>query len=415
MGTDGLAPFWCASKPECWPKPPKLLSFSMLAELEECPHRWALRSAEYPNVWDRRGYPDFPHTATIVGAIVHRVLELVAKTLSLDGVASIEDDHAIMSIKRLGGYSKMIQSCIDDALVGLEGNPRIQLHIDRISRELQSHIPQMRSRVQSLVARLQLCRAKGKRVSAQSGRDCRRALGDGSFVEVSLSSVTLGYRGVADLITIRNGLIEIRDYKTGAPKPKDEQQIRLYALLWARDDLLNPTGRLASKLTLSYISHDTEVIAPGARELEALEGEYRSRSEQVLKEAQAKTPEARPSFENCEYCSVKHLCEEYWSHAPNGDESRSSSGGSFGDLQLVLLGAHGPSSWDAKVTISPGLRPGSNVLLRLSRWYPSLNEGQVLRALGVHISQSEPDGAEKAHHPIVATMGKFSELFLTCP
>lgn len=48
---------WRVVTPATWPAPPAVMSVSTYAEIEECPRRWALSSAEYPELWGGRGYP----------------------------------------------------------------------------------------------------------------------------------------------------------------------------------------------------------------------------------------------------------------------------------------------------------------------------------------------------------------------
>ncbi len=43
-----------------WPDLPRAWSYSSLKEAEECPRRWMLRRASYPQIWARQGYPPRP-------------------------------------------------------------------------------------------------------------------------------------------------------------------------------------------------------------------------------------------------------------------------------------------------------------------------------------------------------------------
>ena len=55
---------WQISNPAEWPKAPKWMSFSTLYELEACPRRWSLNTAEYPTICDQQRYPNLPRLHT---------------------------------------------------------------------------------------------------------------------------------------------------------------------------------------------------------------------------------------------------------------------------------------------------------------------------------------------------------------
>lgn len=45
--------------------PPSIWSYSSLKEVETCPMRYSLSRADYPGLWDQRGYPRLPNPAAI--------------------------------------------------------------------------------------------------------------------------------------------------------------------------------------------------------------------------------------------------------------------------------------------------------------------------------------------------------------
>ncbi|TKB75427.1 MAG: PD-(D/E)XK nuclease family protein, partial [Nitrospira sp.] len=218
--------------------------------------------------------------------------------------------------------------------------------------------------------------------------------------------------GIADLLTLSVTCCEIRDFKTGVPKQEHEFQLRTYALLWAQDKDLNPSGRFADKLILSYEEGDVEVPAPIPHELISLEDELKERTSAALADIQTDPPEARPSPENCGYCPVRHLCEEYWQwHASQGAD-RESPKGQFADLQIKLADRHGPSSWDGVVESSPDLKACGPILLRTANLRLDLHPGQRLRLLNVHISMPDEESIEDSHPYILTIMGATSEAFV---
>ena len=62
---------WRVVTPATWPAPPAEMSVSTYAEIEECPRRWALSSAEYPELWGGRGYPPKLQVAALAGIKTH--------------------------------------------------------------------------------------------------------------------------------------------------------------------------------------------------------------------------------------------------------------------------------------------------------------------------------------------------------
>lgn len=405
---------WRVSAPPVWPEAPSWMSFSTLSELEACPRRWALGAAEYPHVWERRGYPHAPQSAALEGTVVHLALERITHALTERRYSSSLDESAVSTLKVLGGYTAIIIDCLGRALRPYEGNPRAAPILERTRRRLTARIPEFRSRVQRLLSRIHpesLAVVPSGTTIDREG-ESRHSLSHGSHTEVELQVPALGWHGIADLLTLSTASCEIRDFKTGTAKQEYEFQLRTYALLWARDCDLNPSGRLADKLVLSYEEGDVEVPTPETNALRSLEDEIRKRTAAALISLRSDPPKAQPNPENCAYCTVRHLCEEYWQcHTPHevGGESREDQ---FADLQIKLSARHGPTSWDGIVESSSALRAGRPVLLRTSNLQFDLHPGQRIRLLNVYVSMPKEESAEERLSPVLATMGKNSEVFL---
>ena len=67
---------WRVVTPTTWPAPPAEMSVSTHAEIDECPRRWALSAADYPDLWSGRGYPQKLQVAALAGSVVHLALEV---------------------------------------------------------------------------------------------------------------------------------------------------------------------------------------------------------------------------------------------------------------------------------------------------------------------------------------------------
>lgn len=406
---------WHISLPAKWPSEPPWMSFSTLSDLEACPRRWALSMAHYPEIWGQRGYPRVPQPATIEGTIVHLALQTITSALVEGGCTSSSDERAIATLRGLGGYTAIIGRCIERALEPYTGNPRASPTIVGLRSRVTARTPELRLQVQRLLSRLcpvpsiDEAGGPGPRLAGKA----RRPLGDGSHTEVELRAPRLSWRGVADLLTLSTTRCEIRDFKTGTRKQEHEAQLRVYALLWARDLELNPLRRLASRLVLSYHDGDVDCAAPGETELASLEKELVGRTEAAISSLRRDPPVARPSADNCSYCPVRQLCAEYWAeefrqgaNAPSLDEPQ------FIDCQAKVLARHGPSSWDCAVEACSSISPGQEFLVRITSAYPGLRPGQQVRLLNVRACNTDQELVGAKRGPVVATVLASSEVFL---
>src|SRR5215470_12895945 len=93
------APFWTTVAPSAWPAPPKEMTVSALSEIEACPRRWALASAEYHDLWAGRGYPPKPALSSLAGSVVHFAIETITKAFVQAGCASVQDACAVQAMQ----------------------------------------------------------------------------------------------------------------------------------------------------------------------------------------------------------------------------------------------------------------------------------------------------------------------------
>jgi len=415
MMSDSIPPIWYVRPPVDWPVPPNLMSFSALKEIEACPRRWALRSADYPNIWNRRGYPDLPHPAALEGQVVHLSLEAITKALVREKCSSFLDPKAVDVLKELGGLSNVIIEHIDLILEKLADNPRISEWLPSVRRNLLAQVGVFRPRIQNVLSRLNFEHRQRHSDSTESDRsdrgDSSRApIFRGSYAEIDLKAEELGWRGIADLLTIRDDLCEIRDFKTGEPNQEHRFQLEIYAVLWWRDQTRNPSSRPADRLVVSYEAEDVEVPAPGTERLNSVENELRTRTESAFQRLQIDPPDAHPSDENCSFCNVRQLCDEYWQWIDTIEPDDSSSW--FADLQIELVDCHGVTSWNGVVESCKGLEAGERILLRITDLPFDLSTGHNLRILNVHITAAVSDSGNEDPSPPVVTMAKSSEVFV---
>lgn len=445
---------WAVGLPHAWPEPPRVMSYSVLREIEICPLRWSLRRAAYPTIWDQQGYPMAAPLATIEGQVVHETLERIVVEASEQGTkSSIVDVPAgrlprsvlsepgadvIGTLRRLGGITAVLESVLKRIAVTWVTNPRLAPRVREWKSELQRRLPVLRQRVQGMLADggvAQAFEAKGsparrERMHAPGEGGRTRALGPGVYAEVPLNNRELGWFGKADLLAVtvdtgRGGSAptpecEITDFKTGVPREDHKLQLRIYALLFARDKALNPKGWQATRLKLVYPDHTLGVEPPATDEdLERLAAELSARTEEARKEISVQPPRGRPAVEACEWCDVKHMCDAYWSaEAPEVQRERMAQQVPT-NLEVSVLSQRSPASWSAQVTAVSALgsevKAGSHILIR-SR--PSdmhlgalLRAGRRVRILG---GQALPP-SEESNGAVVISLGRSSEVFVVGP
>lgn len=322
-----------------WPAPPRWFSYSSFREAEECPRRWALSRATYPAVWDKTGYPERPNLAAVIGDVVHAALEEIVRALSRAGLDSGASAGAVSVLRSIGGYSGVVERAIAAPVSKLEENPRMTSRLDSFVRELRSHLPEMRQRTQAALSRTRLV---PRSIDSPLDGGGSGVLGDGSYPEFDVVSDSLGWAGRLDLLTIDRHDVHIVDYKTGAPSEHHADQLRTYALLWFRRDGARSEPSIATKLTLSYPSHDVDVPAPPEDELLDLGRDLVARSNAVRQQLEGQRA-ARPSPENCTFCSVRHLCDMYWRNIPTAAEGPT-------DAEFTVTARNGPRSFRTRLS-----------------------------------------------------------------
>lgn len=393
---------WTVISPTTWPDPPAEMSVSTYTEIEECPRRWALSAAEYPDLWSGRGYPPRLQVAALAGSVVHLALEIITKRLTRAGAPSQDHPLATQVLKDLGGYTTVVQGCVEHLLKRFADNPRARPLMEHAQRTLQGQVPALRTRVQAMLARLHLAGGAAASPPTTASTPRRLSLTNGMYPEVELRAKCIGWKGKVDLLVLADDACEITDFKTGATDEAHKFQVRVYAVLWRLDDELNSSGRFVNRLVLAYESHDVDVPPPSAQEVDELGQELLERRRGAETALAARPPAARPSAEKCRFCSVRHLCDAYWA----GTGQAVSDDGRFGDVELKLVGRHGPTSWDAVVVRARDLPARSPALLRLQLPI-EFKVGTRVRVLDGGLARDPEDTAA----PLIVTLGAFSETY----
>jgi hypothetical protein len=294
---------------------------------------------------------------------------------------------------------------IRETIAEWQSNPRLQPRAKDLTLDLQRLAPTLRPRVQHFLSLVDLTRVRAAGSPSGSAKrgdhdeeDLGQPLVPGVHPEVPLINEELGWYGKADLLTVSvegdADSIEIVDFKTGSPKPDHVLQLRIYALLWAREKQRNPMGRLARKLTVIYGDGSVDVPAStmGA-ELNQLADELADRTLRARAAIQQRPPEARPSREACEWCDVRHMCPAYWTLAARATVSPPEGPlpHQF-DVGVRIVQRQGAWSWNAHVEEVGALSDvsvGARLLLRVRphdmHFASIMRPGAKLRILAAHL------------------------------
>jgi hypothetical protein len=382
------------------------MTVTTLAEIEACPRRWSLGTAQYPDLWSGRGYPPRVQQSALAGIVVHLTLEAITSELVRAGCLSVQDPIAPKVLKNLGGYTKVVNDRIDRVLERLANSPRATRILEFAARALRAQVPELRARTQTMLCRVRLPQSVRSQIDSRTSK-ARRPITQGAFPEIELRAAQIGWKGKADLVVLSPSTCEIIDFKTGEPDEAHRFQLQIYALLWSRDEELNPSRRLADRLISIYGDASVEIAAPTAAQLDDLEREIVARQHAACQALSQRPPEARPSGANCRYCGVRQLCTEYWLADTQREIATQIGDRRFTDLEVTIAGRHGPSSWDAVAGLSRDVPPGAPVLLRMAE-NTQLRPGDRLRVLDAAITLDAAD----ENQPAVITLGVHGETYL---
>ena len=400
---------WTTEAPLSWPEAPQDISVTALTEIEACPRRWALRRADYPTLWGRRGYPPRVHTGALLGSVVHLALETIIRGLIRARCPSVRDTVAIKVMRSLGGYTHVLNNCVDRITDRLQMNPRAQRSLEFVARFARAQIPHLRTQVQSMLSQARL-EEGGSSHANPSPSGSRGPIAKGTYSELEVRSSRIGWKGKVDLLVISPEACEITDFKTGKPSEAHRFQLVVYALLWALDEERNPQGRPATRLILAYDSGEVEVPVPNPDGLKALEQELVERRAAARAAVSQNPPEARPDPSHCSSCEVRQLCDEYWTSGVQRKRFDEDRGTHFGDFEVTITARHGPSSWDARFELPEDRLGGDQAVVRTTVG-EGLKIGDRLRLLDGAILTVE----ENPEQPAVVTLGTTSETFRVSP
>jgi hypothetical protein len=319
------------------------------------------------------------------------------------GCSSVTSENFVEVMRQLGGYSNVIEKAADDTFTKLNANPRFARTSRDVIENFTTAAPTLREQLQILASKLRLASSP---IGSKPELKGRATLQDGTYTEIELIVPKHKWHGFADILTLSRSRCEIVDFKTGDPSPAHEDQIHIYSLLWALDHELNPSGRLADTLTLSYSTGDVSVRPLSHSELIDLEKTLVSRTTDALAAVQGVPPRATPSIENCTFCAVRQLCDDYWTEVTQKTLAKETpsaaaapSGPNWvGDIEVEIAEQESPSIWKTNIISSRSLCSGSTVLVRIPQENQSfgklLKPGRRLRIIdALFISRRDDESA----------------------
>ena len=384
-----------------WPQLPDWWSYSSLTAATECPRRWMLARASYPKVWEHRGYPPRPVLPALVGSIIHQVLETILSALHAEGCTSVSDPQTVAVLKGLGGYTALLEHALTEELDRLRANPRASQVLDTLATALRQRLPDMRQRVQAVIARAELNPAPIEREGG-APLGARLPLAYGTHPEIELRVPELRFVGRADLLSLEEDGCTLTDYKTGSPDPHHLEQLRIYSLLWSRDGDLNPGDIPTKRLVIAYATHNETHDPPSAAELDDLADGLTTRIRDVESDLDCRPPPAKPVADMCRMCAVRHLCDDYWpSDAARANSPAVAPPGTFVDCEATVVERNGPRSW--LLALEPD---GSQALLRTPTEATLHRSGDRVRMLDIAYGKNDDN------QMAILTMTQTSEAYL---
>jgi PD-(D/E)XK nuclease superfamily len=343
---------WRIAPPDDWPSAPEEMSFSTWLRIAACPRQWALSNARYAHLSATYGYPECANFAALRGWVVHRALSEVTGALVANGCGGISDARAITVLRELGGFTAVITRAIDAAMARTTGNFRMQAQAASVNLKFIRELPILREKLQLLLSQVRWASIRQKNLNSRPAAVQKNGLGPGVYHEMPLRARTLGWRGIADLVEVSNTHVTITEFKTGSHKEDHNHQLHTYSVLWRLDEQINPSGRVADRLQLSYPGKTISVSPLNFDEVQVLEAELFAKAARARADCTQSPPKANLGHNTCPLCPVRQLCDEYWSSG--AIVAADSSDDHYIDCELTITAARSAWSWDTTLQRVPG-------------------------------------------------------------
>ena len=382
------------SKPGNFTGEHRIWSASTLNEVEECPKRFALRRAKFPEIWSRAGFPNRISAAQVKGIVVHEVVSMIMNSVQ---ISSESPEMCIMSfLKERGGYLELLKITLEKELLSASSNPRAELMVETIRREVLADLSELRGQVQYFV------KESINKVPAINTRLDNLEINDKASNTFQIPPINSEYKivdsefpieGYLDLLLTNEDIDHIIDYNTSKTIHGEYwDQLSLYAWLWNRSAKNLRKGDCRIEVISGANLSESRVI-----KIDDLPTIQINVLDRIKSAEQSITGEiaAKPSIDSCKFCAVKVLCSPYW----NMNENQSTEA-KWSDMRIKTMGNLGGNAWS--VSILSDDTPA--MLIVGDRDDGSIEIGQEFRLLNAYKNEDEETG-------VVIRLSQNSEIF----
>ena len=372
----------------------RIWSASTLNEVEECPKRFALRRASFPEIWSRAGFPNRISAAQVKGIVVHEVVSMIMN--SVQNSSELPEMSVMSFLKERGGYLELIKITLEKELQSAGSNPRAELMVESIKREILADLSELRGQVQYFV------KESINKVPGLNVRVNNLEINNIASANFQIQPINSEYQivdsefpieGYLDLLLTHEDIDHIIDYKT-SKTIHDEywDQLSLYAWLWNRSAKNLRKGDCKIEIISGANLSEFRVIK--IEDLPTIQinvlGRIQSAEQAITGEIAAK-----PSIDSCRFCAVKVLCNPYW----NMNENQF-IGAKWSDMRIRTMENLGGNAW--RVSILSDDTPA--MLIVGDRDDGSIAIGQEFRLLNAYKNEDEETG-------VVIRLSQNSEIF----
>jgi len=382
------------SKPGNFTGEHRIWSASTLNEIEECPKRFALRRASFPEIWSRTGFPNRISAAQVKGIVVHEVVSMIMN--SVQNSSELAEKSVMSFLKERGGYLELLKIILDKELLSANSNPRADLMVESIKREILADLSELRGQVQYFV------KESINKLPTASSRVENEEINEIPSATFQILPINSEYKivdsefpieGYLDLLLTNEDIDHIIDYKT-SKTIHDEywDQLSLYAWLWYRSAKNLRKGDCRIEVISGANLSESRVI-----KIEDLPAIQMSVLDRIKNAELSITGEiaAKPSADSCRFCPVKVMCNSYW----NMNENQSTEA-KWSDMRIKTMGNLGGNAWS--VSIISDDTPA--MLIVGDRDDGSIEIGQEFRLLNAYKNEDEETG-------VVIRLSQNSEIF----
>ncbi len=382
------------SKPGNFTGGHRIWSASTLNEVEECPKRFVLRRASYPEIWSRAGFPNRISAAQVKGIVVHEVVSMIMQTVQ--NSAGLAEKSVMSFLKERGGYLELLRATLEKELLSANSNPRADLMVESIKREILTDLSEMRGLVQHFV------KESIKYRPTASSRVEHEEINERPSTTFRILPINSEYKivdsefpieGYLDLLLINEDIDHIIDYKTSKTIHDDYwDQLSLYAWLWYRSAKNTRKSDCRVEVISGASLSESRVI-----KIEDFPAIHMTVLDRIRNAELSITGEiaAKPSADSCKFCPVKVMCNAYW----NMNENQSTEA-KWSDMRIRVIANLGGNAWSV-LKLSDDTPA---MLIVGDRDDGSMEIGQELRLLNAYKNEDEETG-------VVIRLSQNSEIF----